>query len=413
MAQEVILPRQGQSVETCHILNWKKKVGDPVSEGEILVEVETDKAAFEVESTASGTLLHIFHQEGEDVPVLSALALVGEKGEGISGLTGAKAGAEEKEPAESASAEPSGAGPAPAVASTGKVAISPRARRLAEKRGLSPTQIAGALGEGRGSGPRGRILERDVRSVVEQGGLPAAAPPPAEFPGPVTEIPVKGVRKLIAERMHASLQGTAQYTIHASAPAESLLAFRQKLKGSPEHWSLREVTINDLMNYAVTRVLTRHPEVNAHFLGDRVLHFQRVHLAVAVDTPRGLMVPVVRNADALSLRQLAAEAARLRAACLDNKIGPDELSGGTFTVTNLGGLGVERFTPVLNPPQAAILGVGSIELRPVEEEDEVAFRRTIGLSLTANHQVLDGAPAARFLQELCAAVADFELLLAG
>jgi pyruvate dehydrogenase E2 component (dihydrolipoamide acetyltransferase) len=236
---------------------------------------------------------------------------------------------------------------------------------------------------------------------------------PADFPGPVKEVTVTGIRKIIAQRMHESLQGTAQYTLHAVASAESLLAYRRKLKASPEEWGLQEVTVNDLMNYAVTRLLVGHPEVNAHFLGDRALRFERVHLAVAVDTPRGLMVPVVRNASLLSLRELAAEAARLRAACLENKVTPDELGGGTFTITNLGSLGIEQFTPVLNPPQAAILGVGSIQLRPVEKDGQVEFRRFIGLSLTANHQILDGAPAARFLNELCAAVGEFELLLAG
>jgi pyruvate dehydrogenase E2 component (dihydrolipoamide acetyltransferase) len=471
MAQEVILPRQGQSVETCHILSWKKAVGDPVQEGDVLVEVETDKAAFDVESTATGTLLHVFHSEGEDVPVLALLALVGEKGEDVSAqiaaagteppagtVSAAAAARDAAEAAPAAGGEAEGAGapgavpteapaapatPGPSqrpaavpLAPSGRVAISPRARRLAERSGVSPEQVAGALPGGKGSGPRGRILEKDVQAVVGRGGavpaaragapaapaaartsLAAAAAPAGAagaFPGPTQEIPASGIRKVIAQRMHESLQTTAQYSLHAAARAEGLLEFRRKLKESPEEWGLQQVTINDLMNYALTRLLARHPEVNAHFRGDRAVRFERVHLAVAVDTPRGLMVPVVRNADLLSLRQLAAEAARLRAACLDNKVTPDELAGGTFTVTNLGSLGVEQFTPVLNPPQVAILGVGSIQLRPVEDEDGgVEFRRFIGLSLTANHQILDGAPAARFLNELCGAVAEFELLLAG
>ena len=161
---------------------------------------------------------------------------------------------------------------------------------------------------------------------------------------------MRGIRKLIAERMHASLQGTAQYTLHASACAESLLAYRQKLKASAEDLGLKAITINDLLNYAVTRVLLRFPAVNSHFVGDRSLLFERVHLATAVDTPRGLMVPVIRNASLLSLRQITAEAARLRRACLENTVTPDELNGGTFTVSNMGTLGIEGFTPVLNPP---------------------------------------------------------------
>jgi pyruvate dehydrogenase E2 component (dihydrolipoamide acetyltransferase) len=440
MAEQVILPRQGQSVETCLILSWKKKEGDPVSQGEVLVEVETDKAAFEVESTAGGTLLKILHQEGEDVPVLSALAIVGNSGEDITSLTDTaqrqpKAAVEDQPTVRSEAQEVGAAQPmkpvkepvqlaASAAAETRKIAISPRARRTAAKRGLTPGQILTALPEGRGSGPRGRILEQDVDRVAGQAPVsPPAAPvatagaaatPPAaaDFPGAVKEVPVRGIRKLIAERMLSSLQGSAQYTLHSSACAEALLDYRLRLKSSPEEHGLQAITINDLLNYAVTRVLLRFPAVNSHFFGDRSLLFERVHLAVAVDTPRGLMVPVIRNASLLSLKQMTAEAARLRKACLEGTVIPDELNGGTFTVSNMGTLGIEGFTPVLNPPQVAILGVGSVQLKPVQREGEVVFERTMSLSLTANHQILDGAPAAGFLRELCGALESFELLLA-
>ena len=408
MAEQVILPRQGQSVETCLILSWKKKVGDPVSEGEVLVEVETDKAAFEVESTAGGTLLKILHQEGEDVPVLSALAIVGEPGEDIASPIGTA------HPQPKAAAEDQ-------VAETQKIAISPRARRTAAKRGLTHGQILAALPEGRGSGPSGRILERDVdQATAATAGVAAAtsgaaATPPraADFPGPVQEVPVRGIRKLIAERMLSSLQGSAQYTLHSSACAEALLAYRLSLKSSAEELGLQAITINDLLNYAVTRMLLRFPAVNSHFVGNKSLLFERVHLAVAVDTPRGLMVPVIRNASLLSLKQMTAEAARLRKACLEGTVIPDELNGGTFTVSNMGSSGIEGFTPVLNPPQVAILGVGCVQPKAVEREGEMVFERSLSLSLTANHQILDGAPAAGFLRELCLALESFELLLAG
>jgi pyruvate dehydrogenase E2 component (dihydrolipoamide acetyltransferase) len=465
MAEQIILPRQGQSVETCLVLNWKKQEGDEVAEGEVLVEVETDKAAFEVESTVAGTLLKILHQEGEDVPVLSPLAIVGQPGEDIAGLAGAPQAASAEQaavqaapasPAATAGAEVGASGPVQATppgAATagGKVTISPRARRAAEKSGLNPEQVLASLPEGRGSGPRGRILERDVQQALSRVGAPAqaasaastaaapaaaavqaatgapAGPAPAaapagaaitaaaavDFPGPVHEVAVRGIRKLIAERMHASLQGSAQYTLHASACAEALLSYRQKLKASAKALGLQSITINDLLNYAVTRLLLRFPAVNSHFIGDKSLLFERVHLAVAVDTPRGLMVPVIRNASLLSLKQITAQAARLHQACLENTVSPDELNGGTFTVSNMGTLGIEGFTPVLNPPQVAILGVGSLQLKPVEREGEVVFERFIGLSLTANHQILDGAPAAAFLSELCRALESFELLLAG
>jgi pyruvate dehydrogenase E2 component (dihydrolipoamide acetyltransferase) len=213
--------------------------------------------------------------------------------------------------------------------------------------------------------------------------------------------------------MLSSLQGSAQYTLHSSASAEALLAYRQKLKSSPEELGLQAITINDLLNYAVTRVLLRFPAVNSHFDGDKSLLFERVHLAVAVDTPRGLMVPVIRNASTLSLKRMTAEAARLRKACLEGTVIPDELNGGTFTVSNMGSSGIEGFTPVLNPPQVAILGVGCVQPKAVEREGEVVFEKSLSLSLTANHQILDGAPAAGFLRELCLALESFELLLAG
>jgi pyruvate dehydrogenase E2 component (dihydrolipoamide acetyltransferase) len=317
---------------------------------------------------------------------------------------------------------------------------------LAERSGLSLAEAAAALPEGRGSGPGGRILERDLRQALQGRGAakpraaapavsaapamptapvaaPAVAQPAGDLPGPFAEIPVKGVRKIIAERMLASLAGSAQYTLHSWANAERLTAYRQRLKSSDESLGLRNITIGDLVNFAAVRTLAAHPEANAHFAAGRLLQFQRVHLGFAVDTPRGLLVPVIRNADSLSLKKLAAEAARLAQACQDGSVSPELLSGGTFTVSNLGALGVEHFTPVLNPPQVAILGVGSISLRPVagakpgeagpNASGGTAFQPHIALSLTANHQVLDGAPAARFLAELARNIENIGLLLAG
>jgi pyruvate dehydrogenase E2 component (dihydrolipoamide acetyltransferase) len=226
-------------------------------------------------------------------------------------------------------------------------------------------------------------------------------------------VPVKGVRKVIAERMLQSLQTTAQLTLNASADARALQALRKRLKESPEAMGLRGITINDLVLLAVARTLPAFPGLNAVFTGDTIQQHRHVQLGVAVDTPKGLMVPVVRAADTLTLRQLAAEAKRLAAACQAGKVLPDELSGGTFTVTNLGAFGIESFTPVLNSPQVAILGVCNIQPKPVEVGESVHFVPHLGLSLTINHQVVDGAPAARFLQSLGQAIAQIDLLLAG
>jgi pyruvate dehydrogenase E2 component (dihydrolipoamide acetyltransferase) len=262
--------------------------------------------------------------------------------------------------------------------------------------------------------------------------LPVPAASPVDE---ITTIAVKGVRKIIAERMLASLQTTAQLTLNSSADARTLQSLRKRFKESPEMWGLRGVTINDLVLFAVAHSLPQHPDLNALFADSTISQYKRVHLGVAVDTPRGLLVPVVRNADTLTLKQLAAEAKRLAAGAQIGKLNPDELSGGTFTVTNLGSFGVESFTPVLNPPQVAILGVSGISLKAVEAkakaeakaeakteakteakaeaETSVEFVPHIGLSLTINHQVVDGAPAARFLQTLAQAIAQIDLLLAG
>ncbi|MCX7040952.1 MAG: dihydrolipoamide acetyltransferase family protein, partial [Spirochaetes bacterium] len=325
---------------------------------------------------------------------------------------------------------------------------SPRARALAASRGVS---LAGL----RGTGPGGRIIERDVEAamaqgqpltpaaraaaagaavsaegtgiggriraadVAAQGAARASAPAAAAAsmaqpaPGTATDIKVTGVRKLIAERMLASLQSTAQLTLVSAADARALLDLRGRFKESPETLGLRDVTINDMVLFAVSRALLAHRDVNAHFSGDTIRLYADVHLAFATDTPRGLMVPVIRNAHALSLRAISKEARRLAAACREGGIKLDEMQGGTFTVTNLGGLGVESFTPVLNPPQVGILGVGSIVARPVIAGGGAAtFVPHIGLSLTINHQVVDGAPGARFLQTLAGSLARLDLLLA-
>jgi pyruvate dehydrogenase E2 component (dihydrolipoamide acetyltransferase) len=443
MATVVIMPKQGQSVETCAIVSWKKRLGDAVRLGEVICDVETDKATFEVESTAEGTLLAILHEAGSDVPVLAPIAVIGAPGENVAQAAAAQAVSAAPVRAVPVSAAPVPVVPAstPAPQQAGEtLSASPRARALAGSRGVS---LAGL----RGTGPGGRIIERDVEASYAQGqpltpaaraaaaggavsaegtgigGRVRAADVAAQSvartsiaqpsPGAVTEIKVTGVRKLIAERMLASLQSTAQLTLSSAADAHALLDLRSRFKESPETLGLRDVTINDMVLFAVSRALLAHRDVNAHFSGDTIRQYADVHLAFATDTPRGLMVPVIRNAHSLSLRAISKEAGRLAAACREGGIKLDEMQGGTFTVTNLGGLGIESFTPVLNPPQVAILGVGSIVARPVIGAGGTAsFVPHIGLSLTINHQVVDGAPGARFLQTLAGSLASLDLLLA-
>jgi len=213
-------------------------------------------------------------------------------------------------------------------------------------------------------------------------------------------IPLKGVRKIIANRMLESLQTTAQLTLNATAPASALLTYRKRLKQSAGDPGIQRISINDLILFAVSRILPQFPEMNALFQNEAISRYKNVDLGFAVDTPRGLLVPVLRRANRMSLKQLSDEAHYLVSASLDGSITADEMRGGTFTVTNLGGFGIESFTPILNPPQVAILGVGNVNLKPIEAEGEVCFRPHIGLSLTINHQVVDGGPAARFLEAL-------------
>ncbi|GHV71155.1 dihydrolipoamide acetyltransferase component of pyruvate dehydrogenase complex [Spirochaetia bacterium] len=459
MAHVLIMPRQGNTVESCIIVNWKVKEGEQVGEETTVCEVETDKAAFEVPAGEAGVVLKILHRSGDDVPVLEPIAVIGTVGEDWQAILGgaAPAAAAEAKP-ESAvvqSAAVSVPVPQTMAADGGKIAASPRARNLAEKEALPLTGLPG-------TGPGGRIIERDVAAAlagrptltaaaraVAVGAVPAAgsgiggrvtaadlaggggsagaastggtAASGTAIPdlgeGVITETPIKGIRKVISDRMFKSLAESAQFTLNASAPVSRLQEIRSRMKAS-EGFSgglgLAKITVNDLILFAVSRLLPRYPFMNAHKIGDTLRTFERVHLGVAVDTPRGLMVPVIRNANLLPLGQISSEAKRLAAACQGGGVRPDELSGSTFTVTNLGSLGITGFTPVLNAPEVAILGVCGIELKPVSDcNGEVRFEPHIGFSLTINHQVVDGAPAARFLKALGEAIADIDLLLAA
>ena len=426
MPQAIVMPKLGNTVESAIILAWHVAVGETVSVGELLCEIETDKATLEVESSASGVLLGRFYEVGDEVPVLRNIAVVGDAGERYEQFHPAT-----EVPVETASTRPTTA--ENQEGTEGTVFVSPRARNLAVRKDI---EIAGI----KGSGPDGRIIERDIqaaiahqikftpvaKAMVASGDYEIAADSEpgsrvskrdlvrheATAEGTVTAIPLVGIRKTIAKRMLDSTQNTAQLTMNASADARALLSLRARLKKSDESLGLRDLTINDLLMFAVARTLKAFPQLNATFDDEIIYQHQAVHLGMAVDTAKGLLAPVIRNADALSARELAATARRMADACRDGKILPDELTGGTFTVTNLGGFGIESFTPILNPPQVAILGVGNINPKPVQAEDSVAFVPHIGMSLTVNHQIVDGAPAARFLAQLRRNIADIELLLA-
>lgn len=405
MAIAVLMPKQGQSVESCLMIKWNKKVGDKVKAEEPICEVETDKAVFEVEAPEAGTMLKIFYKEGDDIPVLNTIAIIGQPGEKIDHLIPKKtvsvSEGEYVEKQKAITPDESLKKTKPSLG-TGLIPISPLARRFAEKKGIDFSQLVG-------SGPGGRIIKKDIEKAISEGEPLVSSTVSENFLGPVKEITVEGVRKIISERMLTSLQSTAQLTLNTSVDASNLLACRESLKSSPQMKGLSKININDFLLYIVANILPKFKNMNAHFLKDKILEFEHVHLGFAVNSPRGLMVPIIHDAHLLSLKDISKEARRLNTACQEETILPDELNGGTFTVTNLGTMGIESFTPILNIPQVAILGVCSVSLKPIMKEDKIQFIPHLGLSLTFDHRAVDGAPAAKFLQELNMAIANFNL----
>ncbi len=417
MAEAIIMPRQGQSVESCIITKWNKNVGDAVSVGDVLFSYETDKASFEEEAKTAGTLLAVFAEEGDDVPCLDTVAVIGEAGEDISAFS-AGAGAAEEAPAKAEAAPAAQIAAAPAAAPTAKadgdkLKISPRARGIADNQKLDLAQAVA-------TGPNGRIIERDILELSKKGAVldTAAAPAAAASAMPAVpaaeyeDVKLSNVRKVIAKSMHNSLQSMAQLTHTASFDATEMMAYRKKLKANGEAMGLGNITLNDIIIFAVSRILKNHRELNAHYLDDSMRLFTHVHMGMAVDTPRGLLVPTIFNADMMSLNEISAAAKEMAAKAQDGSISPDYLTGGTFTISNLGSFGIESFTPVINPPQTGILGVNTIQPRIKIVDGQAVPYQAMTLSLTYDHRALDGAPASRFLQELCKALENFSLLMA-
>lgn len=438
MATAILMPKQGQSVESCIIAKWHKQEGDSVAVGDVLFTYETDKATFDEEAKEAGVMLGIFFEEGDDIPCLTPVCAIGNAGEDISAL---KPVAEEEE---APAAEEKAAEAAPAVAAapvevkkeaSDNVFISPRAKALADKHNVDYHYATA-------TGPNGRVIERDVQAMIDAGlmttpaakgafsadmvgtgiggrisvndigAAPAAAVATAAPVADFEEVKTPNIRKVIAKTMHASLSEMAQLTLNASFDATEIMAYRSKVKASMEKLGLANITLNDLVMYAVAKTLPNHKDCNAHYLGDTIKFFNNVHLGMAVDTPRGLLVPTIFNANSKSLNEIAAEAKDLAGKCKEGTATPDMLTGGSFTVTNLGSMGVESFTPVINPPQTCILGVCNIETKVKNVGGEYKYYPAMGLSLTFDHRALDGSPAARFLKDLCTNLENFSVLLA-
>ena len=447
MATKVILPMLGQTMEEGTITKWLKQEGDKVEKGDPLLEVMTDKVNMEVESPASGVLRKIIAQVDQTVPVMDVIAVVGTADEPIDDLlAGEKAPSEPRQaaaeeiPAEVAAPSAPLGIEAPA-SSPSRLVISPRARRLAHEHGVNIEMLAG-----RGTGPEGRVVERDVRAFIAESAeaakvkaSPLAAKMAAESgidlreivgsgPGgkitredvlragaPTLEgkvIPFTGMRKMVADNVVKSAQTAVHVTLTAEVDMTEAVKMRQKILEEFERKYGARPTYTDLIVKAAARAILDHPIINGSLQGNEIRIPGEVNVGVAVALDGGLVVPVVRNADKKGLPEISAELKSLAEKARGGNLAADEISGGTFTVTNLGAYGVDAFNPVITPGQSAILGVCRIAEKPVIVEGRVAVRSMMNLCLSFDHRVVDGAPAAQFLQRVKALLeSPYQLLI--
>ena len=409
MATEIKLPRLGQGMESGTLVRWLKQEGDEVEKGEPLYELDTDKVTQEVEADASGVLLKIAVQEGE-VPVGETIAVIGEQGEDVPDTGGDAETEVDEEPQEEGSRAPARdeererGKEAPAETEqtmtgqiadareptkvNGRIKASPLARRIARENGIDLTEL-------RGTGPEGRIVAEDVERALA---APAPAAPAAGVAAPteVEVVPLTSIRKTIARRLTQAWEAPV-FQISMSADMTRAQEIREQLvEQTPEGEA--KPTVSDVLTKVAAVALMRHPQVNAHYEDETIKRFPAAHVGMAVATDRGLVVPVIRNADRLRLSEIAAARADLVTRSREGKLQQQDLDGGTFTISNLGMYGVEQFVAVLNPPQVSILAVGAIEERPVVVEGDLELRALMSLTLTCDHRALDGSVAAEFLR---------------
>lgn len=386
MAVEVVMPKFGLTMTEGTIQQWFKAEGDAITAGEALFEVETEKVLYEIEAPADGTVAKLLYAVEAVVGVGLPVAVLAEAGEDVAEIAAryADAAGAQAAPTPAAPTSPEAAPAAESAAPADRpkrVPVTPAARKLAKEHAIDLDRVTG-------SGPRGRITREDVQKIIDGGGQPAATPAPTAD----ETQPLRGMRKVIAERMHQSLQGSAQLTITSEVDVSELIDRRQAVRQE------FGVTYTDFIVQACAHTLRQHPRMNAT-LEDATLHLNRgIHVGLAVALDEGLIVPVVRDADRKSLKEIAGEAKTLAEKARAGRLTLEDVSGGTFTVSNLGMYGVDAFTPILNTPQTGILGVGRIVEKPALSRGEIAKRSTMVLSLTFDHRVIDGAPAGAFLQ---------------
>ncbi|MGV9974993.1 dihydrolipoamide acetyltransferase family protein [Nocardia beijingensis] len=407
---EITMPRLSDTMEEGVVVSWLKQVGDPVERGEILAEIETDKALMELEAYDSGVLERILAAEGAQVPIGTPIGLIGDgSGTAASGSGGSAPAPASTAPAEQAAAE-NGSGPstnrvlpvaestAATPATTERKKASPLARKIADELGVDIATVAG-------TGPGGRVIRQDVESAhrateLDQPGKAVASPePPPAAAGDYEEISLTTIQRVSATRLTESKQQAPHIYLTTAIDVTELFGFRAQVNATLAQAG-GKVSVNDLLLKAVAVTLRSNPSVNVSFAGDKLLRHRGVHLGMAVATPAGLLVPVLRDADRKSVSEIAAESRDKAERARERKLRTDEMSGGTFTISNLGMFGVEHFTAVINPPEAAILAVGAATDELRLDDGQVVTRKILRVTLSADHRAIDGAVAARFLQEL-------------
>jgi pyruvate dehydrogenase E2 component (dihydrolipoamide acetyltransferase) len=393
MAIEVVMPKLGLNMSEGLLAQWLKKEGDLIKRGEPLFIIETDKVTTESTAQADGILGRILVEAGQTVPVRTVVATI--LAEGETQATGqtetfAKSVGPSQEPDAAVSlqpVEPSDKGTRP-----GKVLASPLAKRLAAEHGIDLSTI-------QGSGPEGRISQEDVERVIKSK-EPLAPVSPSKI------IPIEGLRAIIAERMALSVQSTAQLTLHSEVDASGLLSYRERMKAGTEEVATHVPSYNAILVFTVAQALKEHPLMNARQVDQTIHLLAEIHVGLAVETESGLVVVVVRDADKKSIVSIDKELNTLVERAMARKSLPDDLSGSTFTITNLGAFGIDSFTPILNPPELGILGIGRIAEKLIIQNSKVVQRPMVTLSLSFDHRMVDGVPASRFLQSVAAHIAE-------
>ncbi|KXZ23554.1 branched-chain alpha-keto acid dehydrogenase subunit E2 [Bacillus nakamurai] len=379
MAVKVVMPKLGMAMKQGEVSVWNKKVGDPVEKGESIASINSEKIEMEIEAPESGTLLHIKVKEGEGVPPGTAICYIGENGEEV----------QEKEEVQSKSHEEPKTAPekshgfAVKQTHTNRVKASPVARKMAEKAGLQLDTL-------KGTGPGGRIVKEDVIKAIKTESKPHTALPEGK--------PVTAMRKVIAERMHKSLQNSAQLTMTMKADMTELIKLKHQLAETAKKRTGVKLTVTHFVSRAAVLALRQHPELNSSYQEERIITYPHVHLGMAVSLENGLVVPVIRDAEKLSFLDLADHISKNARRAREGNASGDDLQGSTFSITNLGAYGIEHFTPILNPPETGILGVGASYEAPVYRGEELVKSTILPLSLTFDHRACDGAPAAAFLK---------------